>query len=93
MAGFGLADAPEQREAEGEGLARAGLGLAEDVAPGEASAMVSSWMGKGSVMPWREGSDEIGMEAEPREGCGHWGIARFRHGRIDQLARGARHLR
>ena len=33
--GLGLADALEQRDAEGERLARAGLGLAADVAAGE----------------------------------------------------------
>src|SRR2546421_481088 len=33
--GVGLADAAQQREPEGQGLARARLGLAQDVAPGE----------------------------------------------------------
>ena len=41
--------------------------------------MVSSWMGNGSLMPWRgQGRDEVGVEAEAREGCGHGEVARFR---------------
>ncbi len=41
--------------------------------------MVSSWMAKGlGDALARQGRDEIGVEAEAREGCGHWGVARFR---------------
>ena len=34
--------------------------------------MVSAWMAKGSVMPWRgQGRDQVGVQAEARERCGH----------------------
>jgi hypothetical protein len=74
-----LADAPEEGEAERQGLARAGLGLAEHVAPGEGVGDRELLDGErfGDALT-RQGRDEIGMEAEPREGCGHGEVARFR---------------
>ena len=79
MARLGLADAAEDREAEGEGLPRAGLGLAEHVAPGEGvgDGQLLDGEGFGDALA-RQGRDEVGVEAEAREGCGHGEVARFR---------------
>ena len=77
--GLGLADAAEEREPEGEGLARAGLGLAADVAPGEGVGDGERLDGEGlGDALARQGRDEVGVEAEAREGCGHGEVARFR---------------
>ena len=65
VAGFGLADPAEQRQPEGEGLARAGLGLAADVAAGEGvgDGELLDREGFGDALA-REGRDEVGGEAE-----------------------------
>jgi len=79
VAGLRLADAAEEREAEGEGLARARLGLAQHVAPGEGigDGELLDGEGFGDALA-RQGRDEIGVEAEVGEGCGHGEVARFR---------------
>ena len=78
-AGLGLADAPEEGKAEGQGLARAGLGLAEHVAPGEGvgDGELLDREGLGDALA-RQGRDQVGVQAEAREGCGHCGGTRFR---------------
>ena len=78
MARLRLADAAEEREPEGEGLARAGLGLAEHVAPGEGVGDGELLDGEGLRDALaRQGRDEIGVEAEAREGCGHGEVLAF----------------
>ena len=78
-AGLGLADAPEEREAEGQGLARAGLGLAQHVAPGEGvgDGELLDGEGLGDALAG-EGRDQVGVQAEARERGSHGGVARFR---------------
>ena len=70
-AGLGPADALEQRQTEGEGLARAGLGLAADVAPGERIGENEGLDGEGlGDALGGEGLGQLGRDAEGAKRCG-----------------------
>ena len=72
-AGTAAAGALEQREAEGQGLARSRLGLAAHVAAvervGDAQRLDGEWMGD---VAGPESGDEVGRHAERVERHGHW---------------------
>ena len=78
VARLGLADPLDEREPEGERLAGAGLGLAADVAPGEAVADRERLDGERVVdAVAREGVDEVGRNAERLEGRAHGEVLAF----------------
>ena len=80
MAGLGLAGPLEEREAEGQGLARAGLGLAADVAAGEGVADGQRLDGERGVdAVGAQARDEIGRDAQRLEG-GHEELLAFVNG-------------
>ena len=62
----------QQGEAEGEGLAGAGLGAAEDVWPASASGSTAAWTGVGTVMPWaaRAATSSAGSVSKTEVGRG-----------------------
>ena len=71
LGGPGRHGALEQRDAEGQGLARAGLGLAADVAPGQGVGHGHGLDGEGGGDPLGgQGLDQGGVDAEGGEGAG-----------------------